>query len=136
MDDIAIYQLFADVVLVLHASIVAFVVGGLVLIVAGNLRGWRWVNTPWFRATHLATIAFVAAEAWLGIDCPLTTLEAWLRGRAHEPTYGGSCIEHWLQHLLYYSAPPWAFVLAYSLFGLVVAATWWYFPPERRSARR
>ena len=134
MDDIALYQLFADVVLVLHASIVAFVVGGLVLVVAGNLRGWRWVNTRWFRATHLATIAFVAAEAWLGIACPLTAFEAWLRGRAQEPTYAGSCIEHWLQRWLFYDLPGWMFTVAYTLFGLAVIAAWWRYPPARAGA--
>ena len=130
------YRLLADAVLVLHLAVVVFIVGGLGLIVAGNLRGWRWVNRLAFRLAHLAAIAVVVAEAWFGAICPLTTLEMWLRAEARSPTYPGSFVEHWLQSLLYYAAPPWAFVLAYSLFGLVVAATWWYFPPERRSARR
>ena len=62
--------------------------------------------------------------------CPLTTLEMWLRARAQGSTYTGSFIEHWLQRLMYFDAPPWAFAVAYSLFGLVVVATWWYFPPR------
>jgi len=135
MDGIALYQLLADVVLTLHAAIVAFVVGGLVLIVAGNLRGWHWVNARWFRAVHVATIAFVAAEAWLGIACPLTTLEAWLRDRAHEPIYAGSCVEHWLQRWLFYDLPGWMFTVAYTVFGLAIVATWWRYPPVRASKR-
>ena len=39
-----IYQVLADAVLVLHFAVVAFVVGGLVLVVVGNLCHWRWVN--------------------------------------------------------------------------------------------
>jgi len=62
-----LYQLLADMVLVLHVAIVAFVVIGLVLIVAGNLRGWRWVNALWFRLAHLAAIAIVVAESWIGM---------------------------------------------------------------------
>jgi len=95
----------ADVVLVLHVAIVVFVVGGLVLIVLGNVfkRPWHWVNAWWFRLAHLAAIAVVVAESWFGIACPLTTLEAWLRVRAGAPVHGGSgFIEHWLQRLLYY----------------------------------
>jgi hypothetical protein len=130
------YRLLADAVLVAHLAVVVFIVGGLVIIVAGNLRRWRWINRFAFRVAHLAAIAVVVAEAWFGAVCPLTTLEMWLRREGRSPTYAGNFIEHWLQSLLYYAAPPWAFVLAYSLFGLVVAATWWYFPPERRSARR
>lgn len=125
------YQLLADMVLSLHVAIVAFVIGGLVLIIAGNLLLWQWVNALWFRLAHLAAIAIVVAESWLGVLCPLTSLESSLRAKAHETTYAGSFIEHWLQRILYYEAPTWVFTVAYSLFGLVVAATWWYFPPRR-----
>ena len=130
------YRWLADAVGVLHVGIVLFIVGGLLLVVAGNLCGWRWVNRRAFRIAHLAAIAIFVAEAWFGAVCPLTTFEMWLRAEARSPTYAGSFIEHWLQRLLYYTAPGWAFVLAYTLFGLVVAATWWYFPPERRAPRR
>lgn len=130
------YQLLADVVLTLHAAVVAFVVGGLLLVVVGNLCHWRWVNALWFRLAHLGAVAFVVAEVWLGLTCPLTLLEMWLRTQAHAATYRGSFIEHWLQQLLYYAAPPWAFVLAYSLFALLVAASWWRFPPDAGRRRR
>jgi hypothetical protein len=50
-----------------------------------------------------------------GIACPPTTLEAWLRGLAHEPTYGGSCTEHRLQRL-FHDLPGWMFTVAYTLF--------------------
>jgi polyferredoxin len=129
MPDTLRYQLLADLVLALHFGIVAFVLGGLVLIVAGNFRGWGWVNALWFRLAHLAAIAVVAAEAWLGVTCPLTSLEMWLRAQARASTYSGSFIEHWLQRVLYYDAPSWVFTLAYSLFALLVAASWWAFPP-------
>jgi hypothetical protein len=131
-----IYRLLADMVLIAHLLIVLFVTGGLLLVVAGNLRGWNWVNLLWFRLAHLATIAIVAGEAWLGIECPLTTLEMWLRIRAHATTYAGGFIEHWLHALLFWEAPPWAFAAAYTAFGVAVAAAWWYFPPHRSQHRR
>jgi len=127
-----IHQLLADAVLILHVTIVLFVVGGLLLVVIGNARGWNWVNHLWFRLTHLGAIAVVVAEAALGVICPLTTLEMWLRAKAHATTYGGGFVEHWLQRLLYYDAPSWVFVAAYSGFGLLVVASWWYFPPRPR----
>ena len=124
------YQWLADGVLALHFAIVVFVVGGLALIVAGNLLGWRWVNAWSFRLAHLGAIAIVVAQAWMGITCPLTTLEMWLRAKAKVSTYGGSFIEHWVARLLYYEGPPWVFALAYSLFALGVVGAWWRFPPE------
>ncbi len=120
----------ADAVLALHLGIVVFVIGGLVLVVVGNLRSWRWVNGIAFRVAHLAAITVVAAEAWLGVTCPLTTLEMWLRTKARAATYDGSFLEHWLRRILYHDAPAWVFTLAYSLFALAVAAAWWRFPPK------
>jgi len=129
------YQILADAVLIVHVAIVVFVVGGLVLVLVGNWRDWPWANTWWFRLAHLAAIAVVVAQAWLGVLCPLTTLENWLRTRARETVYDASFIEYWLERILYYSAPAWVFTAGYSLFGLAVAAAWWYFPPRQKPRR-
>ena len=131
MPDISIYQLLANAVLLLHIAIVLGVVLGLLLIVVGNLLRWRWVNTLWFRLLHLATITVVAAEAWFGIVCPLTTLEMFWRTKAQASTYEGGFMEHWMQSILFYQAPPWVFTMIYTLFGLAVVATWWWWPPRR-----
>jgi hypothetical protein len=125
------YRMLADLVLTVHFAIVAFVVAALPLIVVGNLRGWRFVNGWWFRLAHLAAIAVVVAQAWLGVVCPLTTLENWLRARAGQAVYESSFIEHWLTRLLFYAAPAWVFTAVYTAFGLAVAAAWWRFPPGR-----
>ncbi len=126
------YQLLADVVLTLHFLVVAFVIGGLLLTIIGNFKAWRWVNALWFRLAHLAAIAVVVAQAWFSATCPLTSVEMWLRAKARAATYHGSFIEHWVHQLMYYEAPSWVFTLAYTLFGLLVAATWWRFPPASK----
>ena len=122
--------LLANAVLLAHVAVAAFVVVGLVFVVVGSLLGWQLAGNIWLRLTHLAAVAVVVGEAWLGVTCPLTSLEMSLRSKAGDGTYNGSFIEHWLQQLLYYSAPPWVFVLLYSAFFLAVAATWCYFPPK------
>jgi len=127
------YQLLADIVLATHLSVVLFVIGGLVAIFVGNLHRWRFVNSWWFRGAHLAAIAVVVAQAWLGIVCPLTTLESWLRVKAGGTAYETSFIEHWVTRFLYYDTPAWVFTAAYTLFGLAVVAAWWRFPPRRSS---
>lgn len=126
------YQALADIVLAVHLLLVVFVVLGLVIIILGNLRRWGWVNNLWFRLAHLGVILVVVAEAWLGIVCPLTTLETWLRQQAGATGYQGGFIEYWLQSILYYSAPDWVFILIYTLFGMLVLATFWWFPPRLR----
>lgn len=123
------YQLLADTVLVLHFAVLLFIVGG-------NLLAWRWVNSLWFRITHIVAIGVVFGESWLGIICPLTAAEIWLRIQAGSTLYRKSFIEHWVQSLLFYEAPPWVFSAVYTLFGLLVVAAWWYFPPKPRKHGR
>ena len=79
---------------------------------------------------HLLAIGVVAAQAWLGLICPLTTWEMGLRDRAGAETYSGAFIAQWLERLLYYRAPDWLFILAYSLFALGVLATWVWVRPR------
>lgn len=128
------FHALADAVLLLHAAVVVFVVGALLLVVAGRLRGWRWVHQRGFRLLHLGAIGVVVAQAWLGATCPLTTLESWLRVQAGVPGYGGGFVAHWVSRLLFWDAPAWVFVLAYTAFGLLVLLAWWWVPPRRRVA--
>lgn len=131
------YQTLADGVLLLHAGIVMFVVGGLFLILLGGARKWMWVRNFWFRVLHLAAIVYVALQSWLDVVCPLTTLELWLRGRAGQLVYQGDFIAYWLGKLLFYSAPPWVFIAVYSVFALLVMYSWVAVrPAPLRSGRR
>ena len=126
----SVYLLAADAVLLLHVLFVAFVIGGLALILAGKARGWFWVRNPWFRLAHLLAIAVVVVQSWFGAICPLTTIEMMLRARAGDSTYPGSFVAHWLETLLYYRAPAWVFAVGYTLFGAAVVASWLWVRPR------
>lgn len=121
----------ADAVLAAHALFVLFVVGGLLLIPIGSRKGWAFVSHLWFRVLHLSAILVVIAESWLGMDCPLTTLENALRLEAGAVGYEASFIEYWVGGLLFVDAPLWVFTVVYTLFGALVMWTWWKFPPAR-----
>ena len=128
-----LFLLFADLLLLAHVLFVAFVVFGVVLIIAGKLANWGWVRNPWFRTAHLAAIVIVVLQTWVGVVCPLTTWEMAFREQAGEITYSGSFVSHWLDTLLYYQAPAWVFVICYTLFALVVAACWIWVRPQKFS---
>lgn len=119
----------ADLILLVHFAFVLFVVGGLPLILMGAALGWRWVRNLWFRSAHLAAIVFVTGEALAGVWCPLTVWEDLLRGGERGET---SFIARWVHRILFYSFPEWVFTVAYLVFALIVAATWWWIRPERR----
>lgn len=122
--------MLADVLLVVHFAIAAFIVAGLVLVWVGAALGWRWIRNPWFRYLHLAAIAFVAAEALLGIACPLTVWEDAVRGGVRPESFVG----RWVQRLLYYRAPEWVFTGAYVAWTLATLLTLRIVPPRRRAA--
>lgn len=124
-------MLAADAVLLLHFLFVIYVVLGLILIVAGGLLRWSWVRNWWFRISHLAAIGVVVLQAWLGMICPLTTLEMSLRREAGDASYSGAFIAHWIDTVLYYQAPAWVFALCYTVFGAVVVLSWFWVRPER-----
>lgn len=125
-----IFQLLANTVLVLHAAFVMFVIAGLLLIVTGGVLKWAWVRNWWFRLSHLAAIGYVVAESWLGVDCPLTTLELWLRQQVGQVAYNGDFIAFWLRKILFFQAPPWVFTACYTTFATLVLASWLFFPPR------
>ncbi|MEQ8231508.1 MAG: DUF2784 domain-containing protein [Gammaproteobacteria bacterium] len=132
MDAALAARIAADLVLAAHAGIVVFVVAGLAGVLVGGWRGWAWVRYRAFRYLHLAAIGVVVAQSWLGIVCPLTTLEQALRARAGDATYSGAFIAHWLERLLFYAAPWWVFTAAYSGFAVLVLLAWWWVPPRPR----
>jgi len=125
------YALLADAILALHVGIVVFVVGGQLLILLGGPLGWRWVRNWRLRLGHLLLMGFIVVQTWLGELCPLTVWEQDLRAAAGQSGYSESFIEHWLSRLIFFSAPWWVFVLAYSAFFLLVLVSWWRWPPRR-----
>lgn len=120
--------LLADLVLLAHFLFVLFVVGGLLAILAGAALRWRWIRHFWFRLVHLGAIVFVAVESLLGTVCPLTAWEDRLRGAAPQPA---GFIQRWVSRILFYDFPEWVFILAYMLFALLVAVTFYAIRPHR-----
>jgi hypothetical protein len=84
-------SLLADLVLLLHAAFVAFVV----------LGGLAVLRRPWIAWLHLPAAAWGAAIEFGGWICPLTPLENRLRAAAGEAGYAGDFVGHWLQQLIY-----------------------------------
>ncbi|MCY7353576.1 MAG: DUF2784 domain-containing protein [Lysobacter sp.] len=126
-------RLLADTILALHVGIVLFVVFGLFAILIGAWRRWAWTRNFAFRISHLLLMVFIAVQAWLGQLCPLTVWEQALRQHAGQDVYAESFIEHWLSRLIFFQAPWWTFVAAYTLFAALVILCWFLLSPRRKS---
>lgn len=121
----------ANTVLVVHALLALFIVCGLVAIWMGAAFGWAWIHQRLFRLTHLLAIGLVSALSLLGIACPLTVLEDWLRNGSLETRgFTQGFIQRWVNRLLYYDLPAWVFTFSYVAFALMVLLTWRVIPPD------
>lgn len=130
-----LYRAAADLTVVLHMGYALFILLGQLLILAGVVFRWQWVRNMTFRCVHLTAILIVVAESLLGITCPLTTLEKWLRTQAGQANYRGDFIASFVHDLLFVEFQPWVLTIAYVAFGAMVAGTFWLAPPKRRVAR-
>jgi hypothetical protein len=130
MNSHAVYHLLAELVVILHATYVGFVIAGFALIVVGSMLDWVWIRNFWFRLAHLAAIGLVFVEAVGGVVCPLTTLENSLRMSAGQYRYAGDFLGYWAHELIFYNGPPWVLTLGYLSFGALVAIAFILAPPR------
>jgi hypothetical protein len=122
--------LLADLIVVVHFALMAFIVFGLAAVLMGIVFRWAWVRNVWFRSIHLFAILVVVGESLAGIRCPLTVWEHDLRVQAGQKTFEGDFIAYWVHRLMFFRAEPWVFTVAYITFGLVVLATFALAPPR------
>ncbi|PZX23448.1 conserved hypothetical protein; putative membrane protein [Cupriavidus phytorum] len=109
----------ADLVVILHALFIVFVV-------AGGLLVLRWPRAAW---VHLPAAVWGVLIEWAGWICPLTPLENTLRQAAGQAGYSGGFVERYLLPLIYPAGLTPAVQLWLGLVVLVVNvaiyALWW-----------
>ena len=95
------YLLLADLIVVLHLGFIVFAA-------LGALLAFKWPRLVWL---HLPAVIWAAITEFMGLICPLTPLENWLRQQAGADLYQSGFISHYLLPLIY---PP----------GLTPATQW------------
>jgi hypothetical protein len=81
----------ADLVVLLHAAFVLFVL-------AGGLLLLRWPKVAWLHIPAAVWGVIVELTGWV---CPLTPLENWLRARAGAEVYAGDFVARYVVPTLY-----------------------------------
>ena len=117
--------LLADLVLLTHFAIAAFLAAGMLLIPIGAYWRWSWVRAQRLRQIHAGLIVLITIEAIFHITCPLTILEALLR-RTHAPE------SFWGDHIskiLYWDLPLEFFAILYGCCVVWVLYLWKSVPP-------
>jgi hypothetical protein len=86
-----LYHFLADLVVLIHATFIAFVVGG-------GFLAWRWRRLVWIHVPAALWGLVIELTGWI---CPLTPWEVALRRAAGQAGYAGGFIEHYLIPLIY-----------------------------------
>ena len=86
-----LYRFLADLVLVVHALFILFVVLGALLVL-------RWPRLALLQLPAAIWGALIEFQGWI---CPLTPLEILLRHRGNEQGFSGGFVEHYLLRTLY-----------------------------------
>jgi hypothetical protein len=86
-----VFDLLADVVVVVHAAFLAFVVVGPLLLPSRP-------GVAWF---HLPALVWGAGSIVMGIECPLTAIEKALRSAAGEAPYAGGFVDRYIEDVAY-----------------------------------
>src|SRR5262245_23162242 len=132
------YRVLADVISAIHLGLMLYVIVGQLVILLGIVFRWHWIRNPRFRWTHLAAILTVAAEAVLGIDCPLTNWEDALRVLGHGAGDQRSFTARLVHALLFPNLPAVDYeFLTYCYYGfaLLVLVTFVLAPPGRSAPK-
>ncbi|KQW73249.1 hypothetical protein ASE17_09935 [Phenylobacterium sp. Root77] len=111
-------------VLAVHLAVIAFNLFGLVAIPLGAWRGWAFVRVRWWRLLHVVSLAVVAAQALAGRACFLTLWQGELSGTGEEPL-----IMRFVNGVIYWPLPMWAFTAAYAAVFVYALALWKLVPP-------
>jgi hypothetical protein len=133
------FSFLADLVEASHVAFLVFTLIGQIVIFIGIALKWQWVRNPWFRCLHLACIVFVAFEYIVGMECPLTDLEVYLRDLAGETRNADASFIGRLMHRSVFifegvDTSHWGFLVGYVSFALLVLATFYFAPPRFRRA--
>lgn len=121
------YRFAADVVLLLHAAFIVFVLIGALLA----------LRRPWLIIAHLPAVAWGFFVEVTGRQCPLTSIENFLRFQAGQAGHADGFIEHYVVAAIYPAGltRDLQFVLGAVVLVVNLAAYAWLVRRRRRMVR-
>lgn len=123
-------EIAADIILLIHAAWVLFMIGGIIFTFAAYFRRslFEWAM---FRTAHLIGLLFTASLGIFGWNCPLTNIENSLRADGRGAVYPGSFLAHYLERIVYWEITQQTITIATIVLAVFVIATFVIRPPAR-----
>ena len=118
--------MLADIILILHFLVVIFITVGFLLIPIGYYYYWSWIRNFKLRLFHFGLMFIVTFETLVGITCPLTSIENYLRGINNNKSF----ISFWIEKIIYWDFPTSFFIFLYFVFLGWTLLMWKIYPPK------
>ena len=118
--------MLADIILILHFLVVIFITVGFLLIPIGYNYEWSWIKNFKLRLFHFGLMFIVTFETLVGITCPLTSIENYLRGINNSKSF----ISFWIEKIIYWDFPTSFFIFLYFVFLGWTFLMWKIYPPK------
>ncbi|UOF00490.1 DUF2784 domain-containing protein [Bdellovibrio reynosensis] len=121
----------ADLILYFHFLYVVCVITPVPLILIGAKLHWRWIRIPWLRRLHVAMILFVVVEYLIGMMCPLTVLEEYLRQEPGQKNiYPLGFFPALISKILFSDFEPWVYGAIYITGASLIVLLYRKVPPR------
>ncbi|RZD17571.1 MAG: DUF2784 domain-containing protein [Candidatus Acididesulfobacter diazotrophicus] len=117
-------------VLYFHLIVILFIIFGFIVVPIGAKFKWKFIYEFWWRLAHLVSMIVVAIQAVLGKACFLTYIQSDLLENAGKKEYKVPFIQTYVDRLIYYNFPIWAFSIVYIILFLYTIYLWYIFPPQ------
>ena len=121
--------MLADIILILHFLIVIFITAGFIIIPIGYYYNWNWIQNFKLRLFHFGLMFIVTFETLVGITCPLTSIENYLRGINNSKSF----ISFWIEKIIYWDFPTSFFMFLYFVFLGWTLLMWKIYPPNLKN---
>ena len=122
--------LLADIILILHFLVVIFITVGFLLVPIGYYYDWSWIKNFKLRLFHFGLMFIVTFETLVGITCPLTYIENYLRGINNSKSF----ISFWIEKIIYWDFPTIFFIFLYFVFLGWTFLMWKIYPPKLKDS--
>jgi hypothetical protein len=126
-------ELWADLVMVVHAVFSLFVVAGLIFILTGLLLRWNWINHRRFRVIHLTATLVVVVRVWLEVPCPFSVVEDRLRAKSSASCAVAPAFHDFFHRMAFRGNNPQRFARSTTAVGLIALATFTFGTRHRRA---
>lgn len=101
------------------------------LILIGAKLQWKWIRIRWLRRIHVAMILFVMIEYFIGMMCPLTVLEEYLRQQpAEKSVYPMGFFPALISKILFSDFEPWVYGAIYVAGAFIIILLYRKVPPH------